>query len=68
MAQPLAVEGAMKSLQRPLGRARSLFKVPTTSVWRLMRTQSPTLPWWPCKPGISQWESTSMRSASGTGR
>ncbi len=34
----------MKSLERPLRRARRLFKVPTTSVWRLMRTQPPRCP------------------------
>lgn len=65
MAQPLAVEGAMKSAERPLGRTATDFFSPSTSVDRLSRTQSRTLSASPCRAGIAWCESTSTRSASG---
>jgi hypothetical protein len=65
MAQPLDVEGAMKSLERPFGRAESDFLTPSTSVSVLTRTQRSTLPALPCRSGICQCDGTSMISASG---
>jgi hypothetical protein len=65
MAQPLECEGAMKSLDRPFGRSASDFLTPSTSVPRLMRSQSETLPSFPCSSGMRQWEGTSMSSAPG---
>ena len=44
MAQPLAVEGAIQSLERSLRRADSDFFSPSTSTSRLLRTQSSTFP------------------------
>ncbi|MBM7809655.1 hypothetical protein JOE68_000520 [Saccharothrix algeriensis] len=65
MAQPLAVDGAMKWAERPLGRALSDFFTPSTSASRLMRTQRRALASSPCSSGMRQWSSTSTRSASG---
>ena len=47
MAQPFAVEGAIQSLDLPLGRALRDFFSPSTSTSRFSRTQSSTLPWVP---------------------
>ena len=44
MAQPLDVDGAMKSAERPFTRAESDFFTPSTSVSVLTRTQRSTLP------------------------
>jgi hypothetical protein len=55
----------MKSLERPLGRIRGAFSVPSTSWVRLIRFQSATLPSLPCRPGICQCDGTSMSAAAG---
>lgn len=65
MAQPLDVDGAMKSDDRPLGRADNDFLTPSTSVPDLTRTQRSTLPSLPCSSGICQCEGTSITSAPG---
>ncbi|GJE58445.1 hypothetical protein MPOCJGCO_0526 [Methylobacterium trifolii] len=65
MAQPFEVEGAMKWALRPLGRMARPFFTPSTSVERLMRTQSSTEPALPCSSGMFQCEGTTMRAASG---
>lgn len=65
MAQPFAVDGAMKSADRPFTRAPSDFFSPRTSASRLMRTQRRTLVPSPCSSGICQWLSTGTISASG---
>ena len=65
MAQPFDVDGAMKSADRPFGRAESDFLTPSTSVSVFTRTQRSTLPALPCSSGICQCESTSTISASG---
>jgi hypothetical protein len=65
MAQPLDVDGAMKSAERPFTRAESDFFTPSTSVSVLTRTQRSTLPALPCSSGIFQCESTSTISAPG---
>ena len=65
MAQPFAVDGAMKSDDRPFGRAVSDFLTPRTSASVLIRTQRRTLASSPASSGMRQCESTSTRSASG---
>ena len=65
MAQPLAVDGAIQSLERSLRRADSDFFSPSTRTSRLLRTQSSTAPALPWSPGIAWCDSTSMRSAPG---
>ncbi len=53
MAHPFAVDGAMKSLDRPLGRAVSDFFTPRTSASVLIRTQRSTLVSSPYSSGIA---------------
>lgn len=65
LAQPLANPGAMKSLERVFGSHLSDLRAPKTRTLRLIFNQSAALPWLPCKPGIFQWDGTSIRSASG---
>jgi hypothetical protein len=65
MAHPLAVDGAMKSADRPLGRAASDFLTPSTRASRLIRTHRRALVSSPCSSGICQWLGTSTRVASG---
>jgi len=65
MAQPLAVEGAMKSADRPLGRAVRDFLTPSTRASRLMRTHRSTFVSSPCSSGTIQCPVTSTRVASG---
>ena len=54
MAQPLAVDGAMKSADRPFGRAVSDFFTPSASASRLMRTHRATLVSSPYGSGMRQ--------------
>jgi hypothetical protein len=65
MAQPFAVDGAMKSAERPLGRVTSDFLTPTTSASVLMRTQRATFASSPWTSGMAQCEATSTMVASG---
>jgi hypothetical protein len=65
MAQPFAVDGAMKFADLPFTRADSDFFTPRTRASVLIRTQRSTLASSPCSSGICQWLSTSTRCASG---
>jgi hypothetical protein len=65
MAQPLELDGAMKCALRPFGRRVSDFLTPSTSTLRLMASQSSADPALPCRLGIFQCESTTMRPAFG---
>lgn len=65
MAQPFAVDGAMKSADRPFGLAVRLFLTPMISASVLMRTQRRTFASSPLSSGMRQWLATSTTSASG---
>ncbi len=71
MTQPLAVLGAMKSADRPLGTNVIAFLTPRTSVVPLTRFQSPTLPalpWqsstWPSESAVAGIHQPCRRSPS----
>ncbi|MDR6167493.1 hypothetical protein QE367_001697 [Microbacterium paludicola] len=65
MAQPFAVDGAMKSAERPLSRVATDFFTPSTSASVLIRTQRRTFVSSPWISGTSQCESIGTISASG---